>query len=118
MKNTGMKKGAPAKRKPETIEITVTKTHYDRAVKASKLNSYFVLTQCLIAQAVKSAFPGKAVSVGFDDAEVGRGSRIRKFDLSKKASSLIQKFDDGNLDPKKHLPAVIKLKEITGRWTV
>src|SRR5271170_3944145 len=93
------------KAKIETIAITVTELHYDRAVKRLKTSNYYVLTQCLVAQAVKSAFPGRHVSVGFDDAEVGKGRSLRKFDLNKKASALITKFDDDQLDPKKHLPA-------------
>jgi hypothetical protein len=110
---------ATKKTKLETVAVTVNETHYDNAMKALAKNSYSVLTQCLVAQAVKAAFPGKTVTVGFDDAEVGTGKGKRKFDMNKKASSLVTKFDNSELDPKKHLPAVIKLKEIpASRWTI
>src|SRR5271155_5640452 len=108
-----------AKKAPklETVTVAVSKAHFDRATKKLTSNSYYVLRDCLIAQAVRSAFPGKTISVGSDDAEVGKGNSQRKFAIDKKGQSLVDKFDNGKVERKK-LPISIKLTEIpASRWS-
>jgi hypothetical protein len=101
----------------EIVTVTVSKKHYDTATKKMKSNSAYILRDCLIAQAVRSAFPGKTVSVGSDDAEVGKGKSMRKYDIDKKGQRLIRQFDDGELD-RKTLPVNIKLTAIPpSRWS-
>jgi len=104
---------ATAKKAPklETVKVVVSKAIYDRATKKLKSNSYYVLRDCLIAQAVRSAFPGKTISVGGEDAEVGKGNSQRKFAIDKKGQYLMDKFDNGKVERKK-LPITITLTEV------
>jgi hypothetical protein len=101
----------------EIITVTVSKASYDRAAKALRSNSYYVLTQCLVAQAVKPLFKGKLISVGSEDVEIHhRSSELkstceRKFTIDKKGQRLIENFDNDKVDRKK-LPVTIKLTEI------
>ena len=108
-KTSKLKVGAEAPL--EIVTVTVSKTHYDRATKAEKSGNYYVLTQCLLAQAFKTAFPGKAISVGSDDVEVGKGAKQRSYTIDKKGQRLINQFDNDNVD-RKELPITIKLTEI------
>ena len=101
----------------EVVTVTVSKAHYDRATKKMQSNSAYILRDCLIAQAVRSAFPGKTISVGSDDAEVGKGKTQHKYSIDKKGQALIRKFDDHELD-RKTLPVTIKLTAIPpSRWS-
>jgi hypothetical protein len=76
-----------------TVELKVTKRHFDLAAKASGGQKSAQET-CLLAQAFITAFPKKFVSVGYSSATVGRGKSERQFNLSSKTERLIHRFDD------------------------
>lgn len=73
-----------------TVTIEVKKKHLDTAAKAGDKASTL---NCLLAQAIREAFPKKYVQVGYTTAQVGNGSRRKSFDLPKKAQRLIDRFD-------------------------
>jgi hypothetical protein len=75
-----------------TVELEVTKKHFDLAAKAYGWTT--AMEACLLAQAFRAAFPKKYVSVGYHSATVGRGKSERTFDLPIKATRLIQRFDE------------------------
>jgi hypothetical protein len=68
------------------MKLKITEEHFDKAVKQTR---YFT-SNCLIAQAFKTAFPGKRVDVNYHFAEVGK----RTFDIPKSLSNLIARFDN------------------------
>lgn len=75
-----------------TVEITIKKTHFDAAVAA--VSKQFALTSsCLLAQAIKGAYPKKKVHVYSTSAHIGN----KTFDLSTKAVRLIERFDNLHL---------------------
>lgn len=74
--------------KNTAVEITVTKKNLDVAYAAAKAGKDLTTT-CLLAQAIKQAFPKKRVSVSSDYAEVGK----KYFDLPRRAQKLIDRFD-------------------------
>jgi len=69
------------------MKLKVTKEHFDKAVKHSAL----FVNNCLIAQAFKSAFPGRRVEVNYHYANVG--GKAHTFDLPKSLTRLIARFD-------------------------
>jgi hypothetical protein len=77
------------KNKGTAVEITVTKKNFD-AASASAAKFQSLTTTCLLAQAIKQAFPKKRVSVSSDYASVGK----LVFDLPAKAQKLIIRFDN------------------------
>jgi hypothetical protein len=80
------------KSKSTAVEITVTKKNYDVAAaavsKGKQLTSF-----CLLAIAIKEAFPKKKVQVLTSTAQVG----TTNYDLPKKAVKLIDRFDSLHL---------------------
>jgi|SRR5271166_2630640 len=74
--------------KSNTVEITVTKKNFDAASAAAKHQQ--LTTTCLLAQAIKEAFPKKRVSVSSTYAEVGK----KIFNLPVRAQKLIERFDN------------------------
>jgi hypothetical protein len=79
--------------KSNTVEITVTKKNFDAA--AAALAKYKDLAStCLLAQAIKEAYPKKKVSVSIHSristwATVG----TKTFNLPARAQKLIERFD-------------------------
>lgn len=84
----------------KTVTIEVTKKHLDVA-QAAASNLAASTQNCLLAQAFKTAFPRKHISVGYVEATVGRGTKEQKYDLPRKAQNLIARFDSslGVYDP-------------------
>lgn len=75
-----------------TIAVKVNKSHFDasaRAIANGKLTS----ERCLVAQAIRSLYPRRSVSVGNVNVTVGSGARRKDFTLSEKAQKLVLAFD-------------------------
>lgn len=75
-----------------TVEITIKKTHFDAAV-AAVSKGKLLTSSCLLAQAIKGAYPKKKVHVYSTSAQIGN----KTFDLSTKAVRLIERFDNLHL---------------------
>jgi hypothetical protein len=106
------------------ITVKVTKGHLDAAIKAQRGANYWLIETCLVAQAVRAAFPRKRVQVLSDEAHVGK----IVYSVDRKGQRLINRFDsitvglefDGTADARtkkriaafrKSLPQTIKLTE-------
>ncbi len=74
--------------KSNTVTIEVKKKHFDLAI-AAQVKYKDLTSTCLIAQALKEAFPKKKVSVSSNYATVG----TRTFDLPTRVQNLITRFD-------------------------
>ena len=72
-----------------SVTIEVTKKHFDLA-NAALTKGRSVLSTCLLAQAIKAAFPKKTVNVFLSTATVGK----QEFTLPTKAQKLISRFDN------------------------
>lgn len=74
------------------MKIKVTKAHFDKAIAISQKNSPHISATnvCLLAQAIKSAFPRKKVDVNYYNASVGNKTYV----LDAKGRRLIKRFDD------------------------
>lgn len=68
------------------MKITVNKKHFDAALAAGAKD---IASTCLLAQAVREAFPGKKLAVTYGLVKVGR----KRFEMPKKATTLMGRFD-------------------------
>lgn len=86
-------------RKPKPIAVRVNKKHFDAAVEAASQGDVFISKTCIVAQAVKSLFPNKSVSVGGFSVgfSVAVGGTGKSYDLSEAGQKLIFDFDSLNL---------------------
>jgi len=74
--------------KTNIVSITATKKNFDAAI-AAQLKHKDLTSTCLLAQAIKQAYPKKRVDVSSDYATIG----TKHFHLSAKAQKLIERFD-------------------------
>jgi len=79
----------------DKVTVTVTKKHFDVARKICLKDplTWHISKACLIAQAVRVAFPRRAVCVGYNFVIIGRNDEMR-FALPKKIIALINRFDN------------------------
>ena len=92
--------------KEKAIEVSVTKQHFAAAVKAETTGSKSIIETCLLAQAVRSAFPRKHVEVGNFSISVGSGNTKVEYNLDAKGSKLIERFDNNGRSRKLLLAAL------------
>lgn len=100
--------------KSNVVEVKVTKQHFAAAVKAETVfTGKSLIETCLLAQAVKSAFPRKQVDVGNFSISVGSGSTKKEYKLDDKGMKLIVRFDNGSAKTRKtllaYLPTTFKM---------
>ena len=96
--------------KNKAIEVTITKKHFDAAVKAEAASRKSIIETCLLAQAIKAAFPRKHVEVGNFSVTIGKEKA--DYNLDTKGVKLIERFDGGERSRKallKILPTTFKL---------
>jgi len=90
------------------MQLEITKGHFDKAAKQTRYHT----SNCLVAQAMKAAFPGKRVDVNYHFASAGK----RTFALPKSLSRLIARFDnsvyvDASLRTKGEEKRALKIRE-------
>ena len=106
------------------VSIEVTKAIFDKAAKKMNGTESYVAEDCLVAKAVRLAFPRKKIHVSYDDVEVSSlesslSFSMRTFVLSANAKRLIHRFDACYFEPENpqfkrlraSLPITIKLTE-------